>query len=69
MDKKISISYKTFFITAGIYLLLPVLIFFLGYLKLMIALPLTAVSIFLFVLAAMGSEDPYRRRGTRVVNV
>lgn len=56
MDKKISISYKTFFITAGIYLLLPVLIFFLGYLKLMIALPLTAVSIFLFVLAAMGSE-------------
>ena len=43
MSKKINISYKLFFTLAVIYLALPVVIFFLGYLKLVFGLIFTAI--------------------------
>ena len=38
MTKTIKITYKSFFAIAGLYLLLPVLIFFIGYLKIPVAI-------------------------------
>ncbi len=51
MNKKVKISYKNFYIAAAIYLVLPVIIFFLGYIKLIIGIILSAALIFALFLA------------------
>ena len=51
MSKKINISYKLFFTLAVIYLALPVVIFFLGYLKLVFGLIFTAIVAIAAILA------------------
>ena len=59
MKHKFEISYKTFFITAAIYLVLPVIIFFLGYLKIYWGLLFTAVIGVSFYLAIRDvDKDP-----------
>ena len=51
MNKNIRISYKSFFILAVTYLTLPVLIFFLGYLKIWLGIIFSAVLVFAIFLA------------------
>ncbi|SCW36734.1 hypothetical protein SAMN02910456_00776 [Ruminococcaceae bacterium YRB3002] len=51
MNKKIRISYKSFFTMAIVYLALPVVLFFLGYLKIYISIPLSVILIASVVLA------------------
>ena len=51
MNKNIRISYKSFFILAVAYLTLPVLIFFLGYLKIWLGIIFSAVLVFAIFLA------------------
>lgn len=59
MSKKINISYKLFFTLAVIYLALPVVIFFLGYLKLVFGLIFTAIVAAAAVLAIRDcTKDP-----------
>lgn len=45
-DISFEMSYKSFFLISVIYLIMPVLIFFMGYLKLLIAIPFAAFTIF-----------------------
>ena len=59
MSKKINISYKLFFTLAVIYLALPVVIFFLGYLKLVFGLIFTAIVAAAAILAIRDcTKDP-----------
>ena len=59
MNKKITISYKAFFIMAAVYLALPVIIFFLGYLKLVYGIILTLAMAASLVLAIRDcARDP-----------
>ena len=59
MNKNIRISYKLFFTLAVIYLTLPVVIFFLGYLKILFGILFTAVISFALFLAVRDcTSDP-----------
>ena len=59
MSKKIKISYKLFFTLAVIYLALPVVIFFLGYLKIVFGLIFSAIMLAAAFLAVRDcAKDP-----------